>query len=288
MAVRVEPQPDPGDEVVLGGSFCGTPQGHPGEPLTCSFTATEHDVDPPPTITRSFHNLFDPNPGESTCFPVPELAWYVHVELDGPASSGATPEFLVVEAYDDETASTLVRTRSVEFPEDGMVEFHEDTQLADPRNAFCFRAWTFDGAGNVTEPTPLVCLPCHERRQPPGETTDEWDFDSGEPEWEDWERVPGGPCDDGNIPQPPDDTGTGTTDDTGPPDPGTGTTDDTGSPDPDAGGTDASGTGGEGADDDGPASSRGCACSTMGSPAHHRGFAPLLVLALVAVKRRSG
>lgn len=270
--VAIEPQPTPGQTVVVSGSFCPD-WSCPETSLT--FTAGEPDLSAPvPVPEAAFFGVFDHADFMSSggdCLFDSDMTFYLHTEQS--AADGA-PQRIYAEwqpqgpggfwgtALTDGTSATLRMSITANNLAD-----------ADPTRDVCFTVSVADAAGNKAEPY-TVCPACFFRK-------DEAEVDDptpSEPAWTEADAVPGSPCA-GEA---------GTTGDATTGDPTTGdvtTTDDpTGGPEPTGTGTGepetSSATGGD-QDDDG----KGCACDSDGGGGP--GGLAVAALALALVRRRS-
>lgn len=264
LVVKVEPEPLPGQTVVVAGEFCTEPDNCQA---SITFTAGEPDVvAPAPNVEASFFALFEHAPFSymqgCTQFEAAQ-ALYVHLEQAPPAAGEALVLFKVTWNPGDEVdASAISLTeRGVEattIVSEALTAEHFGG--ADVRTAVCLEVLARDAAGNAAPPFEL-CPPCFMRSDatplPAGSSA------PPEPLWTDADAVPGSAC-----ALATETTGEEPTSGEAP------TSGETGSQEE----TSDSATGGE----DGP--EKGCACDSDGAG----GPASLLLLALglIGVRRR--
>jgi MYXO-CTERM domain-containing protein len=247
LAVRVDPEPAPGQVVTLTGTFCSAGSGCPEETVT--YTAGPADDDAPASPGRVTFDVYDHADFVAdigACESDSHVAWFVHFQGAPPAEGGAAPVLHLVEGFRDEKLSDLAFSSHAFASEDDVTvtirSRVETLEGADVTEAICFRVTTIDTAGNKADPTTL-CRPCHFRAEPG--TTSETPL---EPEWSDADAFAGGPC-----------AGQGA--------------------------TSATSSGGDDGGDD-PDSSGGCSCRSAPAPAAFVGPALLGFAAALASRRR--
>lgn len=252
LALRIIPEPQPGQTVTFEGSFC--PPEYLCEPISLKFEVVEPDHEAPsPVVDLGFDVLehgFEY--GDDCGGPTGDISYYLSFDEGAPndepvrllhevevhragIEDGDPVRRLSIYSDDDEGARTL-RV---------LLDRAMDLDGADAPEAFCFTVITRDASNNVSAEIHTACLPCHHRVDP------NIDYGYQPPEWTDDDIYGAGVCAEGG-------TGGG----------GTGGGGDDGGTD---GGGDDGGTGGggggtggtgAGADDDG---TRGCACGAAGA-----------------------
>lgn len=270
LVVKVEPEPLPGQTVVVAGEFCGDGEGCQ---TSITFTAGERDVVAPvPIIEASFFAVLEHAPFSymhgCTQFEAAQ-AVYVHLEQAAPAAGEALVVFQVTAKPDEEGFAPPISLteRGVESTTIASVALTAlDFGSADGWTEVCLEVLARDAAGNAAPPFEL-CPPCFMR-------SDDTPLPQGssappEPVWTEADAVPGSTCapaaettgEDPTGGEPPTTGATGETGDTGPQEE-----------------TSDSATGGE----DGP--EKGCACDSDG--AGGPGSLLLLALGLIGGRRR--
>ncbi|PCC75381.1 MYXO-CTERM domain-containing protein [Nannocystis exedens] len=285
LAVKVEPEPQPGQTVVVAGEFCAE---NDGCPASITFTAGEPDVAAPATLAEaSFFAVLEHAPFQFTsgCDQW-EIAqtMYVHLEQPAPAAGEALVLFEVTWDGGEELGGSGIRrvARGLEPTTIVPVALNSGTLgAADVRTDVCLEVVARDAAGNAAAPFEL-CPPCFMR-------VDEAPLADGstlppEPLWTEADAVPGSAC--APATETTGDASTGGEEPTGGEDsesgeaPTTGATGETG----DSSETGAqeetsdSATGGENDPD------KGCACNSDGQGG--LGSLLLLGLGLIGVRRR--
>jgi len=269
--VRIEPQPQPGQTVVIEGDFC--PQPGECEPQQIPFTATDPDLTPPAPITAFSFDIYDyppHDPGVGSCMSPSDFTRYFRISapLPGPGESYNIHRLSVV-GDGPVLPSRLAITTDMAITVSGLDAELMGAPLAE---SACFHVDTIDFAGNVGPASPPICLPCRVRvdtRAP---------FLPIEPAWTDDDLFPGGPCATAEETTGEGNTSDGPTSD-GPATSGATTSDATTSDATTASSnTDATG----GADDPG-----GCACRNAAAPTGSSATFGLLLLAL-GLRRRAG
>ncbi len=194
LAARIEPQPQPGQAVVISGDFCQESGGC--GPSMLSFTATAPDLTPPAAITEgAFFAVYDHADFVSSggdCQYDSDLTYYVHV-VDGAAAGDARTVFTASWDPDGEGPAPAVFGRSA-LGQGGASSFSisitsATLQGADPVDGVCLSMTVADLAGN-TPATYEVCPACYHRM-------DDLNWDSStpsEPTWTAEDAVPGSVC----------------------------------------------------------------------------------------------
>jgi MYXO-CTERM domain-containing protein len=275
LVVKVEPEPLPGQTVVVAGDFCGE-----GDicPASITFTAGERDVvAPAPIVEASFFALFEHAPFSFTSgcdqFEAAQ-SMYVHLEQAAPAAGEALVLFRVTwEPGEDADGNPIFLTaRGVEPTTiESVALTTENFGSADVRTDVCLEVVARDAAGNEAPPFEL-CPPCFMR-------SDETPLPSAstappEPVWTEADAVPGSACalateTSGEEPTSGDsESGEAPT---------SGTTGETGETGPQEETSDSATAGEDGPD-------KGCACDSDG--AGGPGSLLLLALGLFGVRRR--
>ncbi|MCY1068079.1 MYXO-CTERM sorting domain-containing protein [Nannocystis sp. RBIL2] len=276
LMVQVEPEPLPGQKVVVAGEFCAE-----GDNCAASitFTAGEPDfVAPAPIVEASFFAVFEHAPfsysNGCTQFEAAQ-AMYVHLEQAAPAAGEALVLFQVTWKPGEEVDANSIRLtargvtpttiESVALPA-------EHFGSADVRTDVCLEVVARDAAGNEAPPFEL-CPPCFMR-------SDDTPLPSAstappEPVWTEADAVPGSAC--ALATETSGEESTSGEEPTGGEAPTSGATGETGETGPQEETSDSA-TGGE----DGP--EKGCACDSDG--AGGPGSLLLLALGLVGVRRR--
>lgn len=276
-AVLVQPQPEPGQTVVVSGSFCPAEN---CEETTLTFTAGELDlVAPEPIPAAAFFGVYDHSDFVSSggdCQSDSDITFYLHLE-QGPASEGGATELVHAEWKPNDNGGVSGSRRTsggVEILAMSVVT----SQLAgaDPNKDVCFTVTHHDAAGNVSEPY-QVCPACFFRKDdlPLMQST------PAEPAWTDADAVPGSACADGDT------TGDTDSDSSGDPETGGTTEDPTDSgPDPtgsSSGDPETSGPDTGDQEDDG----KGCACDSDSNAPAAPTLAALALLLLIRPRRRA-
>lgn len=282
-AVFVQPQPQPGQTVVISGSFC--PEEN-CEETTLTFTAGEPDlVAPVPNPAAAFFGVYDHGDFVSSggdCESDSDITFYLHVE-QSPVGEGGAPELVRAEWKPNDNGGVSGSRRTTDGSEVlAMSVVTSQLAGADPNKDVCFSVTLHDAAGNVSEPY-QVCPACFFREDdlPLTQST------PAEPVWTDADAVPGSACADGDT--------TGDTDGESSGDPETGGTtedptdsgpDPTGSSSGDpqtTGDTDTSGPDTGDQQDDG----KGCACDSDTNAPAAPTLAALALLMLIRPRRRA-
>jgi MYXO-CTERM domain-containing protein len=185
--VRIEPQPQPGQEVILEGDFC--PEPDQCEPRSITFTATAPDLTPPAPIAAFSVDIYaypTADPGVGSCMSPSDFTRYFRVSAPLPAPEESyNIHRLSVVGEGPVLPSRLAVTADMTIAVSGVEAELMGAPLAE---AACFRVDTVDLAGNVGPASPPICLPCRMRvdtRAP---------FVPVEPTWTDDDLFPGGPC----------------------------------------------------------------------------------------------
>lgn len=276
LMAQVEPEPLPGQTVVVAGEFCAEGDSCPA---SITFTAGEPDfVAPAPIVEASFFAVLEHAPFSFTSgcdqFEVAQTM-YVHLEQAAPAAGEALVLFQVTWKPDEEVDANPISltARGVEPTTiESVVLTAEHFGSADVRTDVCLEVVARDAAGNEAPPFEL-CPPCFMRSDEtplPSESTA-----PPEPVWTEADAVPGSACalateTSGEEPTSGGDSESGEAPTSG----ATGETEETGLPEE----TSDSATAGE----DGP--DKGCACDSDG--AGGPGSLVLLALGLIGVRRR--
>ncbi|MDC0720265.1 MYXO-CTERM sorting domain-containing protein [Nannocystis bainbridge] len=271
LAAKVEPEPQPGQTVVVAGEFCGE-----GEncPASISFIAGARDVTAPsPDVEKSFFAVFEHAQYTMTSgcdqFEI-EQTLYVHLEQPAPTAGEALPLFVMEWDPGGEFEGHGLH-RTARGPSSTTVVpitlAVDRLGGADVRTDVCLEVVAIDAAGNAAAPFEL-CPPCFVRTdeapQPDGSGPPD------EPVWSDADAVPGSACA-AAVETTGEESETGEA-------PTTGEAPMTGEAGSETGGSDAtdSATGGE----DGP--EKGCACASDGTG----GAGWLALFGLLGLRRR--
>lgn len=191
LAVRIDPQPMPGQWVVLDGNFCPDSE---CEPSTLSFSVTEPDTAAPaPTVADAFFAVYDHVDFVSSggdCQSDSDLTFYVHVPGVAPGTSDAATIVSASWDPDGEGPAGFRRTRLASDDPTLLTISVTAAELggADPAE-LCLTITTTDAAGNSAAPFEL-CNACYLR-----EDSEVHDVGTPpEPTWTDAEAVPGSAC----------------------------------------------------------------------------------------------
>jgi len=194
IAATIEPQPTPGQTVVISGNFCPN---FGCMPTSIQFTAGAEDNDPPPVTEVSVFNIHDyPDykSGGGDCTGSSDLAWYFLLETSAPAP-GESPRIYTLERSPDPSFATseaisigFARTDSFEVTHR---DFAANLGGKSAPEAFCFRVSTTDVVGNMAAVSQVACKPCLYRV----ETGPTPVFQPSQPAWSSADTYPGGTCD---------------------------------------------------------------------------------------------
>jgi MYXO-CTERM domain-containing protein len=167
LAARVTPQPAVGATINISGTFC--------EPLNncmmhaLTFTALAADTATPaqPTLEVNVHDHADFSGGIGSCISDAAASWWFNLTGDTAGANDAAV-IHVVEVARDASFSSVFRT--VARMADNSAQVTSSMRL-DSFNigslgvtqAFCFRAFSVDTAGQRSATTAVTCRPCHAR-----------------------------------------------------------------------------------------------------------------------------
>ncbi|WAS99183.1 MYXO-CTERM sorting domain-containing protein [Nannocystis punicea] len=286
LAVKVEPEPLPGQVVVVAGEFCDE---NDNCPASITFTAGEPDVTvPAPVVEASFFAVFEHAPlilpgGCDGGFQVDQTI-YVHLEQPAPTAGEAASFFEVTwDPGEEFEPSALRRTaRALEPTTILPIALPADRfGGADVSTDVCFEVVARDAAGNASAPFEL-CPPCFMRADaaPLPDSSEA----PPEPLWTEADAVPGSACAPATETTGEDTAGESGEEPTSGGESESGeapTSGTTAEPDSETGAqeeTSDSATAGEDAPD------KGCACNSDGEGG--LGSLLLLALGLVGVRRR--
>lgn len=290
LVAGIEPQPLPGQTVVISGNFC--PDNGCDE-STITFTAGEPDVTPPvANPAAAFFGVYDHADFVSSggdCQSDSDFSFYLHLEQEAVAA-GQAPELVRADWQPNGDGGFGGSRRTVDGSEVlAMSVVASQLGAADPTKDVCFTVTLIDAAGNAAAPYD-VCPACFFRKDdvPVQFST------PMEPAWTDADAVPGSACAGGGETTGEDET---SGDSTGDPETGGTTEDPTGGPDP----TGSSGdpqttgpqTGGDDTETSGPDTGdqqddgKGCACATDSDAPAAPTLAALALLMLIRPRRRA-
>jgi MYXO-CTERM domain-containing protein len=283
IAVLVEPQPQPGQTVIVSGNFC--PDSGCDE-TTLTFTAGAPDlIAPVADPAAGFFGVYDHTDFVSSggdCQFDSDITFYLHVE-HSPAGEGEAPQRVRADWQPNgQGGFGGGAPASAGSARVAMSVVASQLGGADPSKDVCFTVKVFDAAGNSAEPYE-VCPACFFRKDdlPLMQSTPE------EPAWTDADAVPGSAC--------AGEETTGTTGDTTG-DPGTGgtTEDPTDSgPEPTGSSSGDPQTSGDDTDTSGPDTGdqeedgKGCACDSDTDAPAAPTLAALALLMLIRPRRRA-
>lgn len=255
LALRLDPAPQPGQQVVIVGEPCNAPEVNTCPELDLQFTAGPPDLTPPLPLAIEPFDVERLLSQQSGGCGGPHYYSLIDVDFAIPADILAGEVAVFYDTTADHQATGLAgaeRGHIDTLPGNGKTTI-EVGAIGDefPIEGWCLTARTIDAAGNASEPV-TSCAAC---RWYEGHSQNLFDV---------WTPVPGGPCDvmedTSSTGAPPDDGSTGSP---------------TGDP-PTAGSTGDPATAGED-----PLVEHGCAC-------RHAPRAPWwLLVPLLAVRRRS-
>ncbi|MEZ4454214.1 MAG: MYXO-CTERM sorting domain-containing protein [Nannocystaceae bacterium] len=193
-AYRVSPEPAEGALVAISGEVCDPALNDTCDDLSLTFTATAADHEAPSPASALRFDIYVPH-SEWTCAPIANTVWYFDItaDYDEPQQARARWKIEALPAPDAAPSATFLPLRVAE------PLYTTLNTLTSPGASPCFRVTAIDEAGNASAPMTL-CEPCHYKVDPIDGTP--WYELPPEPMWQDDERVYGGPCDDGTVPNP--------------------------------------------------------------------------------------
>ena len=197
LAARVTPQPAVGATINISGTFCEPLNNCMMQALT--FTALAADATTPaqPTLEVNVHDHADFSGGIGSCISDAAASWWFNLTGDTAGANDAAV-IHVVEVARDANFTNMFRT--VARMADTTAQVTTSMRLDNisigslgVTQAFCFRAYSVDTAGQRSASTAVTCRPCHARVEP--------QVDAGvaflppdQPTWTNAEVVGDGPC----------------------------------------------------------------------------------------------
>jgi hypothetical protein len=217
LVARVDPEPNPGQQVVITGTFCDDSTGEGGcEATSLTFIAGDPDTIAPSTgglfeLSYDAHDHTDTDGGVGSCFGGGGLRYYVHVDTDigelipsGELAAGATPMFWIVTGTSESAAEpAFERVVATADPDLDLVVTLDDMAVVDAAD-ICIDVALVDAAGNALSEVASSCAACMYRNDDDGTTQE---IEPDEPEWNSGDVYPGGLCTTGHPPsnEPPAD-----------------------------------------------------------------------------------